>query len=307
MQLKSKLSIGKIEIYWGKRTLLMGILNLTPDSFSGDGLLPEEKFDASDELDTYPLDDALLKAEEFVDAGADILDIGGESSRPGASPVSIDEEINRVVPVIQKLSGQREVLVSVDTYKHEVAEAALESGADIINDIWGLKADPHMGSTIAKYKVPVILMHNRSSKIHAEIRERLGGRYVGVPYDNLIADVKNDLMESVEIAKNSGISADKIILDPGIGFGKTVEQNLELIDRLEEIRDLGYPVLIGPSRKSFIGYTLDLALDQRLAGTAAAVSVGIVRGADIVRVHDVEFMAQVIRMTDAMVRRSGSD
>lgn len=304
MLLKSKLSIGEKDIIWGKRTLLMGILNLTPDSFSGDGLLPENTFNASGEEDNHPMEDVLLQAQGFVNAGADILDVGGESSRPGASPVSVDEEIQRVVPVIKELSQQFDVLISIDTYKHQVAQAALDSGADMVNDIWGLKADPLMGPAIAEYQVPVILMHNRSSKVHAEIRERLGGRYVDVPYDNLIFDIRKELLESVEIAQSSGIHAEKIILDPGIGFGKTVEQNLELIDRLEDIRDLGYPILIGPSRKSFIGYTLDLPLDQRLAGTAAAVSVGIVRGADIVRVHDVEFMAQVTKMTDAMVRRS---
>lgn len=306
MLLQSKLSIGEKDIHWGERTLLMGILNLTPDSFSGDGLLSEDNINASRVTGRYPLEDVLTQAQKFVNAGADILDVGGESTRPGASPVPADEEIKRVIPVIQELSEQFDVFISVDTYKHQVAEAALESGADIVNDVWGLKADPRMGSTIAKYQAPVILMHNRSSKVHAEIKERLGGRYVGIPYDDLIKDIKRELLESVDLAKTSGIPADKIILDPGIGFGKTVEQNLELIDRLAEIRELGYPILIGPSRKSFIGYTLDLPLDQRLAGTAAAVSVGIVRGADIVRVHDVEFMTHVIKMTDAMVHRERS-
>jgi dihydropteroate synthase len=184
-----------------------------------------------------------------------------------------------------------------------VAEAALEAGADLINDIWGLHADPELARAAARSGVPVILMHNRSSWAHTEIRERLGGRYVGIPYENLIEDIRRELLESVHIAHAAGIRDDHIILDPGIGFGKSVEQNLELLDRLEEIRSLGYPLLAGPSRKSFIGYTLNLPPDQRSEGTAAAVAVAIARGADIVRVHDVESMARVVRMTDAIVRR----
>jgi dihydropteroate synthase len=173
----------------------------------------------------------------------------------------------------------------------------------MVNDVWALKADPKLGKIVANFGVPIVLMHNRSSWAHAEIKKQLGGRYVGVPYENLLDDIKRELLESVSIANEAGIGNDSIILDPGIGFGKTVEQNLELLDRLDEIKALGYPVLLGPSRKSFIGYKLDLPPDKRLEGTAAAVSVGIVRGVDIVRVHDVEFISRVVQMTDAIVRR----
>jgi dihydropteroate synthase len=173
----------------------------------------------------------------------------------------------------------------------------------MVNDVWGFHADPDLADVAARHQVPVILMHNRSSWAHAEIKERIGGRYVGIPYDNLLEDVKRELMESVSIARSAGIPNNRIILDPGIGFEKTVEQNLELVDNLGEIRALGFPILFGPSRKSFIGYTLNLPPEQRLEGTAAALAIGIDRGADIVRVHDVPFMTRVVRMTDAIVRR----
>lgn len=281
----------------------MGILNLTPDSFSGDGLLtsPGQATDEKDE-NSY-LERALKQAKLSIQAGADILDIGGESTRPGAAQVSATEELGRVLPLIKSLASDQDVLLSIDTYKAEVAEAALAAGAHIVNDVWGLRADPQLAEVVARVGAPVILMHNRSSWVHAEIKERLGGRYVDMPYENLIEDIKRELLESVAIAKAAGVRDEQIILDPGIGFGKTVEQNLELVDRLDEFRKLGYPILLGPSRKSFIGYTLDLPPDQRLAGTAAAVAVGIARGADIVRVHDVEFNVQVARMTDAIVRK----
>ena len=297
MSLPSGLKVGDRTLDWGARTYVMGILNITPDSFSGDGLLGEGTARAGwEQL-------ALEQAERFVAAGVDLLDVGGESTRPGSEPVSAEEELRRVVPVIRALTGL-DVLISVDTYKAAVAEAALEAGAQLVNDVWGLRADPGLAATVARSGVPIILMHNRSSWVHAEIKEKLGGRYVGVPYENLIEDIRRELLESVDLAKAAGISEDKIILDPGIGFGKTVSQNLELLNRFDEIRSLGYPVLLGPSRKSFIGYTLDLPPEQRLEGTAAAVAVGIVRGADIVRVHDVEFMVRVARMTDAIVRPS---
>ncbi len=249
---------------------------------------------------------ALEQARPFASAGVDILDVGGESTRPGSQPVSAEEEMGRVLPVIRRLAGEFDVLISVDTYKAVVAEAALQAGAGMVNDVWGLRADSDLAAVVAYHRVPVVLMHNRSSWVHAEIRERLGGRYVGMTYDNLLEDVKRELLESVAIAHAAGILDENIILDPGIGFGKTLEQNLELVDRLGEIRELGYPVLLGPSRKSFIGYTLNLPPDQRLEGTAAAVAVGIARGADIVRVHDVEAMLRVARMTDAIIRRSRS-
>ena len=289
---------------WGKRTFIMGILNITPDSFSGDGLLTEPNSVENSGLgQESSIAAAINQAREFVAAGVDILDVGGESTRPGAEPLSVSGEIDRVVPVIQALLDEFDVMISIDTYKSEVAQIALEAGVHIVNDVWGLKADPMLGETVAKFDAPIVLMHNRSSWAHAQIKQQLGGRYVGVPYENLLDDIKNELLESVAIANTSGIRNEHIILDPGIGFGKTVEQNLELVDRLDEIKALGFPVLFGPSRKSFIGYTLDLPPDKRLEGTAAAVSVGITRGADIVRVHDVKFMSPVIHMTDAIVRR----
>lgn len=295
-----QMTIGPRTFHWGERTYIMGILNLTPDSFSGDGLLQHPD----------PVEAALAQAKAFLDAGADILDLGGESTRPGAQPVPVETEIRRVIPVVQEIvRAFPQAVISVDTYKAPVAEAALRAGAHLVNDVWGLRADPQMGEVVARFGAPVILMHNRSRPQNAEVRERLGGRYVGMTYENLLADVKRELLASVALAHAAGIPDARIILDPGIGFGKTVEQNLELIDRLGEIRALGYPVLLGPSRKSFIGYTLDLPPEERLEGTAAAVAVGIVRGADIVRVHDVAFMTRVARMTDALVRRAapGSD
>jgi len=290
----------------------MGILNVTPDSFSGDGLLvgtAGEDAERGKAGMQAPLEEgervraAVDQARRFVEAGADILDVGGESTRPGAEPVGAEQELERVIPVIRALRAAFDTPISIDTYKSSVAEAALEAGANLINDIWGLHADPELAGAAARSGVPVILMHNRSSWAHAEIRERLGGRYVGIPYENLIEDIRRELLESVHIAHAAGLPDDHIILDPGIGFGKSVEQNLELLDRLGEIRSLGYPLLAGPSRKSFIGYTLNLPPDQRIEGTAAAVAVAIVRGADILRVHDVESMARVARMTDAIVRR----
>ena len=281
----------------------MAILNLTPDSFSGDGLLEPEA-----QSDDFKLDLAAIleKARGFVDNGADILDIGGESTRPGAQMVSAELEMKRVIPVVEALAANLDVIISIDTYKAIVAEEALKKGAHLVNDVWSLRADPDLAGVVAKYRVPVILMHNRSSWAHAEIKERLGGHYVGIPYDNLLEDVKRELMESVTLAHAAGVPDEQIILDPGIGFGKSVEQNLELVDRLDEIRLLGYPVLLGPSRKSFIGYTLNLPPDQRLEGTAAAVAVGIVRGVDLVRVHDFPFMTRVVHMTDAIVRGKGN-
>ena len=249
---------------------------------------------------------ALQLARRFVSAGVDIIDVGGESTRPGSEPISPDDEISRVIPVIRAIKAELDVLISIDTYKSTVAEAALRAGAQIINDVWGFKADPQLAQVAASNKVPVILMHNRSKTSNAKIQASLGGRYVGMAYDNLIADIIRELLESVKLAKLAGIPDECIILDPGIGFGKTVEQNLELLNRLGEIRSLGYPVLCGPSRKSFIGYTLGLPPDQRLEGTAAAIAISITRGADIIRVHDVEFMVRVARMTDAIVRNNAT-
>ena len=287
----NNLKINDFTFEWGTRTYVMGILNLTPDSFSGDGLAD------------FDQDAALQQARDFIRVGVDILDIGGESTRPGAAPVSAQEELDRVLPIINLLVGESDTLISIDTYKAEVAEAALKEGANIVNDVWGLRADPEMGKVVAAADAPVILMHNRSTPNNAAVKEQLGGRYIGIEYDNLLEDVKSELQESISLAHKAGIPDQKIILDPGIGFGKTVPQNLELLDRLNEIRQLGYPVLLGPSRKSFIGYTLDLPPDDRIEGTAATVAVGIVRGADIIRVHDVSEMIRVCRMTDALIRR----
>jgi len=291
------LSIGRLTLNWGSRTYIMGILNITPDSFSGDGLLSRAGSESG------WLDNALKQARLFIKAGADILDVGGESTRPGSQQIDAAEETKRVIPVIEALARETDILISIDTYKAGVAEAALKAGAHMVNDVWGLRADPQLAAVVARHKAPLILMHNRSKPSNAQVQANLGGRYVGMEYEDLLEDVKRELLGSVALARNAGIPAENIILDPGIGFGKTVEQNLELIDRLDVIKALGYPVLLGPSRKSFIGYTLDLPPDQRLEGTAAAVAIGIVRGADIMRLHDVEFMARVVRMTDAIVRR----
>lgn len=277
---------------WGEKTYVMGIINVTPDSFSGDGIL------AGSEVQKKALDQVRC----FINSGVDIIDIGGESTRPGSQVISWQEELDRVLPVIEAVRKETYLPISVDTYKSEVAEAALSAGADWINDVWGLRADPKMASVAARAKTPVVLMHNRSKPAEAELQTRLGGRYIGSVYNDLIADISAELLDSVSIATKAGIEKDHIILDPGIGFGKTIDQNLELINRLNEICSLGYPVLIGPSRKSFIGYTLDLPPSDRIEGTAAAVAVGIVRGASIIRVHDVMQIVRVARMTDAITR-----
>ena len=275
----------------------MGILNVTPDSFSGDGILALSG--AAGEVEA-----AVEQARDFLANGADILDVGGESTRPGSQPVNADDEIERVLPVIDAIAKEfPDVLISIDTYKAKVAEATLRAGAHILNDVWALRADPELASVAAAFRVPVVLMHNRSNPASVEVRAQLGNAYIGSTYEDLMGDVKRELLVSVELAVKAGIEEARIILDPGIGFGKTREHNLELINRLAEIRVLGYPVLLGPSRKSFIGFTLDLPADQRVEGTAATVAVGITRGADIIRVHDVKEMARVAKMTDAIVRK----
>ena len=287
------LIIGNHTFDWGTRTYVMGILNVTPDSFSGDGLMAKGA----------AVETAMELAKRFVNAGAAILDVGGESTRPGSEPIDPETERQRVIPVIKALASEfPETLISIDTYKAVIAEEALQAGAKLVNDVWALRADPKLGEVVAGAGCPLILMHNRSSPASVEVRARLGNAYIGSEYTDLIGDVKRELMASVNLAREAGISDEQLILDPGIGFGKKVEHNLELINRLNEIRDLGFPVVLGPSRKSFIGYTLDLPADQRLEGTAAAIAVGIVRGADLVRVHDVETMTRVAKMTDALVR-----
>ncbi|MBW6465971.1 MAG: dihydropteroate synthase [Brevefilum sp.] len=279
---------------WGTRTFIMGIINVTPDSFSGDGILGGQN----------PVQAAVTQAGTFLEQGADILDIGGESTRPGSQPVDAKEELARVIPVIRAVRESfPSVIISIDTYRAAVAREALDAGADWVNDVWGFHADPALPALAAEYQVPVILMHNRLKPGSAELEARLGGRYVGVDYADLIGDICRELLESVALAHQAGIPDERIILDPGIGFGKTVAQNLELLDRMDEIKALGYPLLVGPSRKSFIGYTLDLPPDERIEGTAAAVTLCIDRGADIVRVHDVGVMSRVAKMSDAIVRR----
>ena len=272
----------------------MGILNITPDSFSGDGILAKANV----------VQTAVGQAGQFLESGADILDVGGESTRPGSQPVGADEELERVIPVIEAIHQNfPDALISIDTDKAKIAEEAFKAGANILNDVWALRADPELAPVAKKFNAPVILMHNRSKPASVEVREKLGNAYVGSEYVNLIEDVKRELIESVDMARKAGVEDSHIILDPGIGFGKTREHNLELINRLDEIRALGYPVLLGPSRKSFIGFTLDVPADQRVEGTAATIAVGITRGADIIRVHDVKEMARVAKMTDALVRK----
>lgn len=299
------MQVGNFTFKWGSKTYVMGILNVTPDSFSGDGLIPPLPLgEGRGEGESQ----AFEQAKQFLDNGADILDIGGESTRPSSQPVTADEELSRVIPVIESIHKNfPDAIISIDTSKAEVAEAGFKAGASILNDVWALRADPQLASVAAAFRVPVILMHNRSNPASVEVREQIGNAYIGSEYQNLIEDVKRELLVSVEIAKKAGVEETRLIVDPGIGFGKKREHNLELINRLDEIRALGYPVLLGSSRKSFIGFTLDLPADQRVEGTAATVSVGITRGADIIRVHDVKEMARVAKMTDAIVRKGNAE
>ena len=277
---------GNTEFRWGERTYVMGILNMSPDSFSGDGITS--------------LEVAVAQAHHFVSEGADILDIGGESTRPGSSPIPVDEEIRRVVPVIERLASEITIPLSIDTYKSEVAQQALKAGVTMINDQWGLKRDQRLAKLAAERGVPLILMSNQRDK---------GGYDTGIQrdtayYDDLMTEVASSLNNSVELALKLGVPQENIIVDPGIGFGKTWRQELEIIRRLDELQGLKRPILIGPSRKSFIGMVLELPTDERLEGTAAAIAIGIAKGADIVRVHDVQQMVRVCRVSDAIVRWS---
>ena len=275
---------GNTEFCWGERTYVMGIINLSPDSFSGDGIAD--------------LGAAAAQAHRFVSEGADILDIGGESTRPGSTPVSISEEIGRVVPIIERLASEVPVPLSVDTCKSEVARRALEAGAAIINDQWGLKRDQRLAELAAEWNVPLILMSNQRDKggYDTEIDRDTAS------YDDPVTEVTSSLRQSLELALKLGVARENIILDPGIGFGKTWQQDMEILRRLEELKQLGRPILIGPSRKSFIGLALNLPVEERVEGTAAAVAIGIAKGADIVRVHDVQQMARVCRLSDAIIR-----
>ena len=264
--------------FWGVRTYVMGVVNVSPDSFSGDGVGGNVQA-------------AVDQARRLEEEGADIIDVGGESTRafagrPQYTPIPDEEELRRVMPVLERLVPQVSVPVSIDTYKSSVARRAVEAGVSMLNDVWGLKHDPALAEVAASFDVPLILMHNQAATY----------------YRDLLSEVKASLEQSVRQALDMGVSRQRIILDPGIGFGKTPEHNLEVLRRLRELKALGYPLLVGPSRKSFIGLVLDLPVDQRIEGTAATVALSIAHGVDIVRVHDVKAMVRVARMTDAVVR-----
>lgn len=265
-----QLKHGKLQ--FRDRTVVMGILNVTPDSFSDGGCF-------------NLVDRAVNHALEMIRDGAEIIDIGGESTRPGHLPVSVDEEIERVLPVIKAIREVSDIPISIDTYKAETAKRSIDAGADIINDVWGAKADPAMARVAADYQVPIILMHNRND----------------LNYKNLIEDMKKDLLESVVLVKKAGLKDEHIIIDPGIGFAKTYEDNLKVMNHLEEFHELGYPVLLGTSRKTFIGQALDAKVDDRLEGTGATVCLGVAKGCQIVRVHDVKQIVKMTRMMDAMI------
>lgn len=269
------MKIGTKEFKIGKKTYIMGILNFTPDSFSDGG-----KFN--------DVDNALEHVQKMIEDGADIIDIGGESTRPGHTVVEETEEISRVIPIIKAIREKFDIPISIDTYKAKVAEKALEAGANLINDVWGFKKEKYIADVAAKYNVPCCLMHNRDNK----------------EYKNLIEDILDDLKESIKIAKEAGVKDENIILDPGIGFAKTYEQNLDVMDNLERLKELGYPMLLGTSRKSMIGLTLDLPVEERVEGTIATTVIGIMKDAcDFVRVHDVLENSRAAKMTDAIVRR----
>ena len=267
---------GGVEFRWGQRTYVMGIVNVAPDSFSGDGL--------------RDVDAAVAQAQRFVAEGADIIDVGGESTRPDFTPISIEEELKRVLPVIEGLAGELPVPVSIDTYKATVAREAIAAGARMINDVWGLKKEPELARVAADNGVPLVITQNQR----------------GASFHQFFPELISDLERSIQVALKAGVDWNNIIIDPGIGFGKTVEQNLEIIRRLSELKSIGRPILLGTSRKSFIGLVLDLPVDQRLEATAASVAIGIAAGADIVRVHDVGQMVRVVRMSDAIVRQASS-
>ena len=260
-------------LVWGRRTYVMGIINVTPDSFSGDGLAGD-------------LDAIVRRALDFQQAGADLIDVGAESTRPGNQPMSAAEELARLLPALDALAGKIKIPISVDTYKAPVARQALEAGASIINDVWGLKADPDIARIAAEIGAPLVLMHNQET----------------THYRDLLPDIFRSLSQSKQTALDAGVPEDNIILDPGIGFGKTAEHNLVILRRLAEFQSLGSPLLVGTSRMSSIGRVLDLPPDQRLEGTAATVALAIAGGADMVRVHDVAEMVRVCRMSDAVVR-----
>lgn len=273
---------GKTVFRWGEKTYVMGICNLSPDSFSGDGL----GADVQKTLD---------QAQRMIAEGADIIDVGGESTRPGTAPLSmedVDKELRLVIPAIEKLASEIKVPISIDTYKSAVALRALKAGAAMLNDIWGLKYDPAIAKVAADTGAPIILMANERD---------------APPKTGIIAKVLADLEWGIRTAEAAGVPPENIIVDPGVGFGKTLEQNLELVNRLGELKRLGRPILLGTSRKSMIGLVLDLPVEKRLEGNLAVTAIGIANGADMVRVHDVKQTALVCRMSDAIIRRGAID
>jgi dihydropteroate synthase len=267
------ITIGGREFVWGARTYVMGIVNLTPDSFSGDGL-------------ALDVEAAVAKASRMAEEGADVIDVGGQSTRPGFDPISAEEEIRRTVPVVERLARELDVPISIDTYKAEVARAALGAGAAMVNDVHGFRRQPDIAAVAAEFAVPAVAMHNQ--------RDRA--------FHDTIGDIAAGLAESLRIARERGLSEERVIVDPGFNFGWTQEQALEMLRRLGELRALGRPLLVGTSRKSTIGVVLGLPVEDRLEGTAATVALSIANGADIVRVHDLREMVRVARMADAVVR-----
>lgn len=274
IQRKLILECGKYQLPLGKKTYLMGILNITPDSFSDGGRF-------------INVDKAVKHAKEMVENGADIIDVGGESTRPGYVSIDENEELKRVIPVIERLLKEVDVPISIDTNKASVAQKALELGVHMVNDIWGLQKDKNMAHVVSEYDVPIVIMHNKNEPVYKK---------------DIIEEMCAFFYKSINIAFAAGIKRDKIILDPGIGFGKTLAQNLEVMGRLGELNDLGYPILLGTSRKSLIGKTLNLSPDERLEGTLATTTMGIIQGVDIVRVHDIKENKRVVQFTDLIVR-----
>jgi dihydropteroate synthase len=276
--MQQTIKCGKYELDYSSKTLIMGILNVTPDSFSDGG-----SYDS--------VQKAVERAREMVEEGAHIIDVGGESTRPGHVPVPAEEEIARVVPIIEALVKEVNVPISIDTYKAETARKAIEAGAHIINDVWGAKKDPFMAEVAAEKGVPIILMHNRGDN----------------EYGNFMRDAVQDLQESITLVKKAGVKDDQIIVDPGIGFAKTFEQNLEMMRRVDVLVSLGYPVLYATSRKRVIGHVLDLPVEERVEGTGATVCWGIQKGCQLVRVHDVKEMARMAKMMDALMGKGRHD
>ncbi|MFP3719754.1 dihydropteroate synthase [Niallia circulans] len=268
----NKIDCGPYTLNYDQKTIIMGILNVNPDSFSDGGKYNE-------------MDRAVKHAVQMVEDGADIIDIGGESTRPGYTEISIEEELERVVPIIERLANEVNVPLSIDTYKGEVARQSLQAGAHIINDIWGAKRDPSMAEVAAEYQAPIILMHNRDN----------------LSYTSFLEDVVSDLQESIDMVKGAGVSAEKIILDPGIGFAKDLKGNLDMMRGLDKLVEMGYPVLLGTSRKSLIGHVLNLPVSERLEGTGATICYGIQKGCQLIRVHDVKEMTRMARMMDVLM------